>query len=133
VTVRMHLHAFTVLVDDYDTAISHYVDDLGFALLEDTALSPEKRWVRVAPSADSGSCLLLARASTPQQQALIGGQGGGRVQFFLHVDDFDAVHARLKARGVEVVGEPRIEEYGKVVVFADRYGNLWDLVEPSHD
>lgn len=131
----MRLHAVTVLVDDYDTAIRHYVDDLGFVLLEDSALSPSKRWVRVAPSADSGSCLLLAQASNPEQQAMIGGQGAGRVQFFLHVADFDAEFARMRDRGIAFIGEPRVEEYGKVIVFADRYGTLWDLVQPveQHD
>ena len=126
---RMHLHAVTVLVDDYDTAIRHYVDDLGFVLLEDSELSPTKRWVRVAPSADGGSCLLLAQASTDQQRAMIGQQGAGRVQFFLHVSDFDAEYERMLARGVTFIDEPRVEEYGKVIVFADRYGTLWDLVQ----
>ncbi len=126
----MHLHAVTVLVDDYDVAIAHYVDDLGFVLLEDSALSPTKRWVRVAPTAEGGTCLLLAQASNPEQQAMIGRQGAGRVQFFLHVADFDAEYARMQARGGAFVGEPRLEEYGKVIVFADRYGTLWDLVEP---
>ena len=131
----MRLHAVTVLVDDYDTAIGHYVDDLGFVLLEDSALSTTQRWVRVAPSADGGTCLLLAQASTPEQLAMIGRQGAGRVQFFLHADDFDAEFARLRARGVRFIDEPRVEAYGKVIVFADRYGNLWDLVQPidPHD
>jgi len=129
---EMRLHAVTVLVDDYDAAIAHYVDDLGFVLLEDTRLSDTKRWVRVAPDAETGSCLLLAQASTPEQQALIGRQAGGRVQFFLHVADFEAEFARMEARGVQFIDEPRQEEYGKVIVFADLYGNLWDLVEPRH-
>ena len=131
----MHLHAVTVLVDDYDTAIRHYVDDLGFVLLEDSALSPTKRWVRVAPSADGGTCLLLAQASTSEQQAMIGRQGAGRVQFFLHVADFDAEFMRMRERGVHFIDEPRVEEYGKVIVFADRCGTLWDLVQPfePHD
>lgn len=131
----MHLHAVTVLVDDYDTAIRHYVDDLGFVLLEDSALSPTKRWVRVAPTAESGVCLLLAQASNPEQLAMVGRQGAGRVQFFLHVADFDTEFNRMRDRGIEFVGEPRQEEYGKVIVFADRYGTLWDLVQPfeQHD
>ncbi len=130
-----YLQGVTVLVDDYDTAIAHFVDDLGFALLEDTMLSESKRWVRVAPSTESGSCLLLAQASNAEQQSMIGRQGAGRVQFFLHVPDFDAEYARLRNRGIKFIGEPRIEEYGKVIVFADRYGNLWDLVQPveQHD
>jgi catechol 2,3-dioxygenase-like lactoylglutathione lyase family enzyme len=128
----MHLHAVTLLVDDYDTAIAHYVDDLGFHLIEDTHLSPSKRWVRVAPDPTGGVSLLLAVATTEAQRAAIGQQAGGRVTFFLHTEDFMETYGRLLARGVHMTEEPRHESYGTVVVFADRYGNLWDLIEP-HD
>ncbi len=124
------LHAVTVLVDDYDVAIAHFVDDLGFHLVEDTDLGGGKRWVRVAPDADAGPSLLLAVASTDGQRAAIGRQTGGRVGFFLHTTDFAAHHARLVAHGVRMTEEPRQEPFGTVVVFEDRYGNLWDLIEP---
>ena len=127
----MHLHAVTVVIDDYDEAIAHYVGDLGFTLLEDTDLGPGKRWVRVSPDAEGTSSLLLATASNEAQRAVIGNQTGGRVGFFLHVDDFAAYHERLLARGVEMTESPRYETYGTVVVFKDRYGNLWDLIQPA--
>jgi catechol 2,3-dioxygenase-like lactoylglutathione lyase family enzyme len=126
----VRLHAVTLLVDDYDEAISHYVDDLGFTLVEDTPLPPDKRWVRVSPD-PSGTSFILAVASTPAQRSAIGNQTGGRVGLFLHTDGFAADHARLVARGVEMTEEPRHETYGTVVVFRDRYGNLWDLIQPS--
>jgi catechol 2,3-dioxygenase-like lactoylglutathione lyase family enzyme len=127
----MRLHAVTVVVDDYDEAIAHYVGDLGFILLEDTPLAGGKRWVRVSPEAAGGSCLLLARAASADQRAAIGQQAGGRVGFFLHVDDFDAYYQRLVAAGVSIVEGPRHETYGTVAVFRDRYGNLWDLIQPA--
>jgi catechol 2,3-dioxygenase-like lactoylglutathione lyase family enzyme len=126
----LRLHAVTVLVDDYDEAIAHYVGDLGFTLVEDTTLSPEKRWVRVAPDPTGGVSLLLAVATTEAQRAVIGQQAGGRVTFFLHTNNFQDTYSRLLARGVLMTEEPRHESYGTVVVFADRYGNLWDLIEP---
>lgn len=126
----MRLHAVTLLVDDYDAAIRHYVDDIGFTLVEDTDLSEGKRWVRVAPDANGGTAFLLAVASTDAQCAAIGNQTGGRVGLFLHTNDFAADHARLIARGVEMTEDPRTEPYGTVVVFRDRYGNLWDLIQP---
>jgi catechol 2,3-dioxygenase-like lactoylglutathione lyase family enzyme len=129
----MHLHAVTLLVDDYDTAIAHYVGDLGFTLVEDTTLSPEKRWVRVTPDPASGVSLLLAVATTEAQRAAVGQQAGGRVTFFLHTDNFMETYGRLLARGVHMTEEPRHEFYGTVVVFADRYGNLWDLIEPHEE
>lgn len=127
----MRLHGVTLLVHDYDEAIAHYVDDLGFSLVEDTDMGSGRRWVRVAPDPDGGTSLILAVATTEAQRAAIGNQTGDRVGLFLHTDDFAADHARLIARGVRMTESPRVEPYGTVVVFLDRFGNLWDLIEPS--
>lgn len=121
------LSLVTLVVRDYDEAIAFFTGALGFALLEDTPLGDGKRWVRVGPR--GGCALLLARAATPEQEAAIGNQTGGRVGFFLHTDDFMRDYARMKAAGVRFTEEPREEAYGKVVVFLDLYGNKWDLVE----
>jgi catechol 2,3-dioxygenase-like lactoylglutathione lyase family enzyme len=121
--------AIALLVRDYDEAIAYYTQVLGFDLLEDTPLSPEKRWVRVSPGGSRGTCLLLARAATPEQVRQIGFQAGGRVFLFLHTDDFWRDYHALRARGVQFVEQPRQEEYGTVAVFSDLYGNRWDLVE----
>ncbi len=128
--MTLSLHAVTVLVDDYDAAIAHYVGDLGFTLLEDTPLGGNKRWVRVSPAGGGQSALLLAVASTDAQRAAMGNQAGGRVGFFLHTSDFVGDRARLVARGVHMTEAPRVEPYGTVAVFEDRYGNRWDLIEP---
>jgi catechol 2,3-dioxygenase-like lactoylglutathione lyase family enzyme len=122
--------AVTLLVADYDAAIAFFVNALGFALIEDTALSEDKRWVRVAPKG-AGVCLLLAKASTPEQVARIGDQTGGRVGFFLHTENFDADFAAMSAKGVRFREAPRTESYGKVVVFEDLCGNTWDLIGPT--
>jgi catechol 2,3-dioxygenase-like lactoylglutathione lyase family enzyme len=118
-----------LVVRDYDEAIAYFVGVLGFELLEDTRLSPEKRWVRVAPPGDGGAGLLLARAATPEQETRIGDQTGGRVFLFLRTDDFERDYNQLLSRGVAFTEAPRHEEYGRVVVFRDLYGNKWDLVE----
>jgi catechol 2,3-dioxygenase-like lactoylglutathione lyase family enzyme len=120
-----------LVVPDYDEAIAHYTDVLGFQLREDTDLGDGKRWVVVDPPGAQGSGLLLARATKPEQEARIGDQTGGRVFLFLHTDDFAADHARLIAAGVTFVEGPRHEEYGTVAVFEDRYGNRFDLIDPS--
>ena len=125
-----HLHAFALLVRDYDEAISYYTGALGFELLEDSAQGGGKRWVRVAPRG-GGCALLLARAANPEQIAGIGRQGAGRVWLFLHTDDFERDHARMQAHGVRFVEAPRSEAYGRVVVFEDLYGNRWDLIQPA--
>src|SRR5262245_56641883 len=121
-----HLHAFSLLVRDYDEAIAYYTRALGFELLEDSPREVGKRWVRVAPRG-GGCALLLARAANPEQIAGIGRQGAGRVWLFLHTDDFDRDYAHMQAQGVRFVETPRNEAYGRVVVFEDLYGNRWDL------
>ncbi len=128
----------TLLVRDYDEAIDFYVHTLGFTLVEDTPLAdPQrpalvKRWVSIAPAGSEGAQLLLARAVGSEQEARIGDQTGGRVFLFLFTDDFWRDYELYRSRGVQFVkGGPREESYGTVGVFADLYGNLWDLVQPT--
>ena len=120
----------TLLVPDYDVGIAFYVGQLGFTLLEDTELSENKRWVRVAPPG-AQTALLLAKADGDAQEAAIGQQTGGRVSFFLHTDNFARDYAAMQAKGVTFKEDPRHEAYGSVVVFEDPFGNLWDLIEPK--
>jgi len=122
------LGMITIVVDDYDVAIKHYVKDLGFTLIEDTALSAEKRWVVVAPS-NEGAKILLAKAANEAQTAAIGNSTGGRVGFFMYTTKFNETYDLYKSNGIEFVENPRQEKYGQVVVFKDRYGNKWDLIE----
>ena len=128
------LSLVTIIVDDYDEAIEFFTDVLGFVLTEDSpSLTNDgrpKRWVVVRPpGAETG--ILLARADGDIQRAAVGNQMAGRVGFFLEVDDFEATFARLVAAGVRIVGEPRVEPYGQIVVFHDIYGNKWDLLSPT--
>ena len=126
--MKRHIACFALVVDDYDRAIAHYVDDLGFELREDSPRGGGKRWVLVAPRG-AETAILLAQASNDAQRARIGDQTGGRVGFFLYTDDFRRDHAAMLARGVRFVEAPRHEDYGIVAVFEDLYGNRWDLLE----
>jgi len=117
-----------IVVDDYDSAISHYVNDLGFTLIEDTTLTPEKRWVVVAPSSQ-GARVLLAKAANEAQVTAIGNSTGGRVGFFMYTTNFNEIYEGYKSKGIEFIETPRQEAYGQVVVFKDKYGNKWDLIE----
>jgi catechol 2,3-dioxygenase-like lactoylglutathione lyase family enzyme len=124
-----HLGMITIVVDNYDEAIEYYTTALGFTLIEDTKMSETKRWVVIAPDTNSGAQLLIAEATTDEQRAAIGNQTGGRVGFFLYTDDFDRDYARMQEHHVAFTEEPRHEEFGKVIVFADKYGNKWDFIE----
>ncbi len=129
--MHQRLGLITLLVRDYDEALAYYTEQLGFEAVEDSDLGGGKRWVVVRPPGATETCLLLARAATPDQASHIGAQGGGRVFLFLYSDDFQRDHRRLKSRGVRFLETPREEPYGTVAVFEDLYGNRWDLLQPA--
>ena len=126
----MKLGPFSLLVRDYDEAIDWYTRVLGFDLLVDEDQG-HKRWVVVATG--EGGALVLARAKNESEKARIGDQHGGRIGFFLEVDDFDQAHRRMLDLGVTFEESPRDEPYGKVAIFQDLYGNRWDLIEPTEE
>jgi catechol 2,3-dioxygenase-like lactoylglutathione lyase family enzyme len=120
-----------LVVKDYDEALSFYIDKLRFRLVEDVVMSETKRWVVIAPQGNGACKLLLAKAATEEQLSRVGNQTGGRVFLFLHTDDLDRDYNNLVRNEVEIVRTPSVEVFGKVCVFADLYGNLWDMIEPN--
>ena len=124
-----HINQITLVVKDYDEAIAFYTQKLHFDLIEDTVLSETKRWVVVAPK-NSQCRLLLAKAANEEQLKSIGNQTGGRVFLFLNTDNLERERQNLIDKKVNIVRESKQENYGKVLVFEDLYGNLWDLIEP---
>lgn len=135
IILKQSIVHIALVVRDYDEALAFYTEKLDFTLIEDT-YQPEqdKRWVVVAPPGSTGTTVLLARASKPEQEPFIGNQTGGRVFLFLNTDDFWRDYNAMLAKGINFVREPKQEDYGTVAVFEDLYGNLWDLLElnPEH-
>jgi len=137
-SLMIHTHmsktiaTLTLVVADYDAAITFYRDQLGFTLIADTDMGKGKRWVVVGPGNGGGARLLLARADGAEQNQAVGNQTGGRVMGFVETDDFAGEHAGMVGRGVKFLEAPRHEAYGWVAVFEDLYGNKWDLIEPKN-
>jgi catechol 2,3-dioxygenase-like lactoylglutathione lyase family enzyme len=128
---KQSLFLVTLVVDEYDRAKAFYCDALGFECLQDDVQPEGKRWLVVKPVGGEGAALVLAEATSGSQKAAVGNQTGGRVGFFLKTDDFDRDHSAMLAKGVRFLEEPRREVYGTVAVFADPYGNTWDLIQHS--
>jgi catechol 2,3-dioxygenase-like lactoylglutathione lyase family enzyme len=128
--MNFQLAHISIIVDDYDRAIEYYTQQLGFTLTEDKPMSASKRWVLVTPVGSSCS-LLLAKAVNDEQISRIGNQTGARVFLFLHTDNFDEYYAQLQVNQIEFIKTVSEEPHGKVAVFRDLYGNLWDLIEPK--
>ncbi len=123
------LFLVTLVVDDYDRAKDFYCGTLGFDCLQDDVQPDGKRWVVVRPKGSDGAAFLVAQAANDRQMAAMGNQTGGRVGFFLKTDDFAGDHESMLAKGVQFLEAPRHESYGTVAVFADPYGNTFDLIE----
>jgi catechol 2,3-dioxygenase-like lactoylglutathione lyase family enzyme len=104
------LGTVVIPVTDQDRAIEFYVEALGFEKRADVPFGNGYRWVEVAP-ADAATTIAIV----------------------LHTDDIDAVHADLKARGVDVDDE--ISRMGDPVPplfwFRDPDGNTLMVVEVS--
>lgn len=128
--MNQYIAHIALVVEDYDSAIDFYTRKLNFDLIEDTKLSETKRWVLVAPKGSRECKILLAKAVGEQKNA-IGNQSGGRVFLFLHTDNFDRDYQNLINQNIKIFRQPSLEEYNKVCVFEDLYGNLWDLIEKS--
>ena len=130
--INQSLGLVSLVVRDYDEALSFFVGKLGFSLVEDTPVPKQrKRWVVVKPNGSSGACLLLAQASTPEQIEAVGNQTGGRVFLFLYTDNFWRDYENYKSKGIEFIRAPEAQPHGEVAVFKDLYGNAWDLIQPN--
>jgi len=130
--MKQSIGLVSLVVPEYDEALAFYVGVLGFTLVEDSFVPEQnKRWVVVAPPGSTGTRLLLARASSPEQSSRVGNQTGGRVFLFLYTDDFARDYDTFRSKGVVFVREPSQQPYGTVAVFRDPWGNLWDLFQPK--
>jgi len=128
--MKQNLAHISLLVNDYDEAIKFYTQTLHFTLVEDKVMSPTKRWVMIAPQGSTGTSILLVKANNEEQQNRVGNQTGGRVFLFLYSDDIKRDYQNLIDKKVIIVEELTIKPHGTVLVFADLYGNLWDLIQP---
>ena len=129
--MKQNIAQIALVVKNYDEAIAFYINKLHFTLIEDTKLSETKRWVVIAPPNSNGCKILLAEASNDEQKKAVGNQTGGRVFLFLHTDDLQRDYDNLLKHNIKIIREPSVESFGKVLVFTDLYGNLWDLIEPN--
>ena len=129
--MKQRLAQIAIVVNDYDEAIDFFINKLHFDLIEDTRINEIKRWVVIKPKGSDCS-LLLAKAANEEQKSRVGNQTGGRVFLFLYTDNMERDHSNIVEKNIEIVRGPVNEEYGKVLVFKDLYGNLWDLIEPTN-
>jgi catechol 2,3-dioxygenase-like lactoylglutathione lyase family enzyme len=124
------LSLLSVYVKDQDAAIEFY-KKLGFIVAEDVPFGTQ-RWVTLRLPDDEVVSLTLNMAETPEDQALVGKQGGSQPFFGIVTDDCLREFRQMKEAGVKFHGEPQVQPYGTGVTLEDLYGNkIYLNQEPS--
>ena len=112
-----------IYVSDKQRALDFYVDKMGFEKRRDDPMSPEARWIEVAPKGAETVLVLY----TPQGLEDRIGSFAGVV---FKCDDIRATYEELRERGVEFTEEPTMQPWGMMQAqFKDIDGNAFVLVE----
>jgi len=109
-------------VRDQDAAVAFFVGTLGFEKRLDAPISPEMRWIEVAPRGATTSVAL----NQTERPAGVTDTGIRYV-----VPDVDAEHAAMRSRGVDVGEVMRWEGVPPMYSFDDPDGNRFYIVEEA--
>jgi catechol 2,3-dioxygenase-like lactoylglutathione lyase family enzyme len=110
------LELIGIPVSDVDRAKAFYVDQAGFVLDHDHAVSDDIRFVQLTPP---GSACSIAIGKGLTQLA-----PGALDNLQVVVSDIDQARAELVQRGVQVT-EVDLRPWGSFVFFEDPDGNRW--------
>jgi|SRR5215472_4998192 len=91
----------SLLVKDYDDAISFYSGKLGFVVVEDVPMGPD-RWVTIALPNSHETVFALHVAKSESDLALVGKQGGSFPFLGITTDDCLGDYQRLKGLALPV-------------------------------
>ncbi|MBR0346863.1 MAG: VOC family protein [Rudaea sp.] len=127
----MKIKLNSVIVDNQDKALKFYTDVLGFAKCRDIDVGGGFRWITVfAPDGHHDVELALEPNVNPAgktYQAALFEQNIPATAF--EVEDIDAEHQRLKARGDVFTKTPTQMGPVSIAVFADTCGNLIQIYQ----
>lgn len=118
----------SIFVEDQDRAKAFYTEKLGMECTADNELWPgaDSRWLSVKPAGAETEIVLYKfddnwehyRSTFQQSQSLT-----------LQSEDIDETYRLYKERGVEFLGEPETQFWGRFVMMKDSEGNTLILVQ----
>lgn len=112
----------TLFVSNQDEALRFYTEKLGFKLNTDEKFG-DMRWLTVNLPDQKEFELVLMAATTPEEKAVVGKQGGAKPLFSLGTSDCKKDYEKLKGLGVKFTSEPKEEPWGISASFQDLDGN----------
>jgi serine phosphatase RsbU (regulator of sigma subunit) len=101
----LRLQSVTIFVRDVDQSLRFYLDQLGFQLIFDARIQPDRRWVTVAPPDGTANLTLVAPAPDSEQFKLI----GRPTQVTFVTEDVIAKFREWSKRGVRFNFTPRLK------------------------
>ena len=124
----MELTQVRLLVSDFPAVYRFYRDVLGFKPQFEAENGP---YAKLSPDTGNAAIALQDRAQMADVLGQLGAQPDGfRGLLVLRVDDLDAAHAELTARGAEFAKQPApMGDRMRVAYLADPEGNLIELQE----
>lgn len=109
----------SIPVTDQERALAFYTEKLGFRLLTDQPFNAEQRWIELGiPGADT-RIVLFRFGENPKP--------GAQMNVTFWTDDVEATVHELKSKGVEIVMEPKRQDWGTAAAFRDIDGNSFVL------
>lgn len=133
--ILTQLTVISVLVQDQDEALRFYTEILGLEKRADVTYGPGMRWLTVGPIGQRRPEIALARpdallrSKTDRKELLQRTEETTRGVF--NTDDCCTMYSTLLARGVTFISPPTKQLYGMEALFADPFGNIFSLLEPS--
>lgn len=110
----------SIPVRDQDRALAFFTEQLGFQIATDQPFDGTQRWIELRiPGADTRIVLFTPKGHEERIGTFTG--------LSFATDDVIATHRELSARGVEFIGEPKVEEWGSSAMFRDPDGNSYVL------
>ncbi len=128
----VRVQSVPVFVADQERALAFYCDVLGFRVLMDVQMTPDFRWLVVAPPAGGTEIILYcpAQSVNGEAEAEIRQRIGIWTGIILLTDDIEATHQAMAAKGANFVWGPRRQPWGaQEALFTDVDGNQFHLVQ----
>ena len=115
----------TVYVSDHDRSLEFYVNQLGFSVLADIALTYDGRWVAIAPPDGQAILALIAPKPGTEKYRLIGRD----TQVGFISENINATYELWKRQGVRFHQPPQQTFFGATYArFQDIDGNIFELI-----
>lgn len=128
----MKISLSSISIDDYDKALTFYIEVMGFLKKRDIPLGEGARWITVvSPDDPDGVELLLEpNAEYPAMKALKADLVRDGIPFTaFEVSDVQREYERIRALGVEFTMEPTNFGMSTAAILHDPCGNLIQIYQ----